>query len=867
MNKYLTDHATKNVWCHIDQDRQAILKPARLTRKEGALNKLNLYFQTFKMPEINVRCHLYHIGRVFPNLLNIEKYKRTWTSFAQACMDGNTIFDIYTASGIQISKFKSYYLVTDDDNLVMCIVQDKAMHYNFQDDEIFLRTYDNVFFASNGFIDPVDGSSLGIEVKGGKMNTSAQAANLIDTAATYATKPGRVCYMHNGHVVYNFNMAKFLPGDILEFVYDPSIYKVVDFTLSQLAVFDSTMDTCGKYVLHYPATNSYDAHYIDYMDDIDVFIMDPILGNGVYCHKNEYNSMRMLTHRDYSIPVYRIADFIEKNKEYIKLRNAVVRLHIRHSRTTKPLQPINNMLRQLYKLPDTMIVGAMVGVNANVDIWRADALEQSAYTGFMSLKYKDITPDKTLKLYGYYGSSVIAGESPLPVVQFNTLPIVSATIAYQYGAKAYEYDQNGLLINTSFANNHPGGEIYNVVSSDAKLVELQLYDVNLDPIWKKSDSIDEYLNLDNVTIDPKYDWRMYVLKIGTASGYGIWEDVTGSSKYSINGNTLKWNVDLSLNEVCVRSNKKAIGAVAQFNVTNGVQFFNLDAKSNNTDSATKMRIPMGYLDVFLNGYSLIEGIDYKVNFPVVCVYNKKYLKDTDNVLAWRYYGHCTAQMRPQPLGDIGFVKNNNLSVNRYFNIRDDKLLRITVGGKLKTRANLIFAENSDYIFIDANNGLPYQVREELICIKGLYPNSIVDTYDELKKSRDVTKKIEDYLTVQLPEVPPTTENPIQSYYAVYSPFISKLTSVLLSGGITPTGMDKPLDNDDVREFVKPYLYVYAYDPNNTAVGYDSKYVQVRPHHLNTEVAFTPAQYRFIDRVRKLYAPNMQISNHYTVSGA
>lgn len=72
------------------------------------------------------------------------------------------------------------------------------------------------------------------------------------------------------------------------------------------------------------------------------------------------------------------------------------------------------------------------------------------------------------------------------------------------------------------------------------------------------------------------------------------------------------------------------------------------------------------------------------------------------------------------IDDFGFVEHGFLSNNNRHDIRDDKVLRITLNGSLKDRNDLQFSEGHDGIsIVNSLNGQPYQIKDIIVPLKQL----------------------------------------------------------------------------------------------------------------------------------------------------
>lgn len=82
-------------------------------------------------------------------------------------------------------------------------------------------------------------------------------------------KVGETYAYHNGWLVNDLRPSRVSPGDVIEYVYDSSVYRVVDFAVKDLETYESTLDSKRKYLLNYPEFNN---ATIDFEDDIDFYL-------------------------------------------------------------------------------------------------------------------------------------------------------------------------------------------------------------------------------------------------------------------------------------------------------------------------------------------------------------------------------------------------------------------------------------------------------------------------------------------------------------------------------------------------------------------------------------------------------------------
>jgi hypothetical protein len=850
MYDYLVNHALKNVWCTPDQDRQLILQPAKITVTNGVWNNVSLLWNVIKLPLQGVRFHVYQVGQLYPALAGLVDLTNKWIKFSDACNAGNLIIDIYSNSGLQLPRTETWYMITDDRNIVIAVKEQLRINIDLDTDPIFIRTYSNAYFASSRS-DPLNDY---IKVEGGTVPTTADILSLQQKYNAIALLPGAVYVFVNGFKVSTIDLFSVLPGDIVEYVYDSSIRLVVDIAISTTQTFISQLDSKRKYLLHYPGSGD---SSIDYHDDIDFFIINQdtnLRHKGLYYHRNSPDAIRMVTYKDYSMVVPYAVGYVGIIPNATSIDSLIVRMHIRKSGYKRVLTFENNRVEELYKLPDAKLVSAMVGIDSTVPTWTAAALEDSAYVELMRSDMRSINRSLIENAYGYNAISKLLGDTPSNTTLASGRQMINIPYGLVNNSVAYEYDSAGLLINWY---QHVGNTIYNAVSNNARQIEL---------ISGIGDTVlDEVYGLPTLTVDPSLEYRFYTCPIINGSPDNKWTDVTGTSNYAIINNLITWIVDPLQTYTLIRSNKKILAYDLNLMAYNGLLEFNLECTQvrNNVSSLLNMQIPMGELDVFLNGNSLIEGVDYIVNFPRIIIINKTYLVNVLSAtqkITIRFSGFCNADLTRNKQNDSGFIKYDLLSHNNRFDIRDDKVLRIIVGGKLYNRTALLFSEVDSGVTVpNASNGLPYLIKDIIVPLRGL---GAVDTYTARAASQVIDKSISDYMTAFLPEPVITAPNVISALYPVYSPFCSRIIYDLQLGIINDVRLTQQYNDTDVMSICEPYINLLSFDLTQLTLQQDPNYVIIHPHNLNSVIALNLYQYKFLSRVVKLYLNNLVDISHF-----
>ena len=839
---FFTNNAIRNVWCSPDRDLQSIIEPAKVTPLGGAWNSAFVLWDNITLPLQNTKFHIYQIGQLNPRLMGLFPSVAKWEKISDACNAGNLIVDIYSITGIQMPRTQVWYQVTYDQNLLIAVQQQPRINIDFDKDTLFFRFYTNAFFQELNNTAVVNT----INVQGMTVGNTADIINLQTQYNASLLLPGSTMAFVNGFLVSKLDLISAQPGDVVEFVYDSSVYKVETFNLSNLPTFNSVLDSKIKYLLHYPNADLDDG--IDHHDDIDFYIVNPSTDgsrySGVYFHRNNADAVRQVTHKDYSMVSSYVENYIVDRPEWSSPNNVQIIMFVRHSGFQRPLVNENNRIKELYKMSDANIVEAMLGVSSNVSNWTAPILENSPYTRIMRSTISELNLQLVQDAYGYNAMAKLYADTPSPIINQGGLKIIAGPYGFTNTSVAYEYDVNGQLL--QWGQNIHGSE-YITANQATQLVEMIT--------GTAGTLLDETYDTTNLTLKPMYDYRFYVCEIVSGTPNNKWIDVTGTSKYIINNGIVNWNLEAGVEYGMIRSNAIILAYDLNLQVTDGLLKFDLTSQQTRAGVTQNwiMQIPMGDLDLFLNGKSLIEGLDYFVNFPHVVIVNKEYLVNVATKpqhITVRFTGFCKSDLTRDMSEDIGFIKYGLLSNNNRFDLRDDRIMRIVVGGALYNRSQLIFAEtNSGVTVPNAMNGVPYLIRDIVPMMSG---QLIGDTMTLRAQSQAIDKVVSDYMTLKMPEPTFTTPDVIENIYRVYSPFLCKIINDMIHGILNDPLMKLNYDDNDVVNLCAPYTYLLASDPTQPGLQPDRNFVVIQPHNLETAITINLYQYKFLTRVVALY---------------
>lgn len=855
MQRFLIDHAIANAWCNPQQDNQVVIAAKRLTRNNGELNRVTVMNRQFLLPESGKRYHVYQIGQILPVALGFKPGSgdwepQRWIKFSDAMVDQKLIANLYTGTGINIPRFSTYYMFTNDRDLIFAVEIDTVVPINFNVDTLYLRLYSNAYYQSS----QGDAVADYVVCNGKKITNMQKILDLQAEVNSYRPKIGSIsCYV-NGIQVEDISPLTAKVYDCVEYVYDSSVKRIVTFDVSSLPTFNSTLDNKHKYLLHY-LNSSIDT--IEYQDDIDIYIVHTASNgkkSGVYYHRNLESSHRMVTHRDYSI----VVDFYDHIATALvdllalpgfDIRTLKLEVTIRNSGYLRPLIFDNSRIFELYKLSDENIVKAMVGVMSSLQLWRAEVLEANAYTALMRARVPTITLEMVQNAYGYNAMSKIVGDTPSKTTLDSSRQTAPLPLALVENATVYEYDVNGYLLgfHHSVINTN-----YYATNNDTKLIEALS--------GKGSHRPDTVFGTDNLPLPEIDNYRVYMCFLNNGVPNENWRDITGSELYTVENNVLKWT-NLQIGQfLVVRTDSTFLAYDVDVSSVDGTISLVVTQEEDrgNGYQLYPMNVPRGELDLFMNGRSLIKGLDYIVKFPKIHIVNRTHLIQPASTSVQkvhvRFTGFCKDDLSFEAIDDYGFIQHGYLSNNNRFDIRDDKVLRITVDGATIHREDLLYSEEHDGVsIVNPDNGKPYQVKDVIVPLKQLVDEN---TYSLRDKSILIDEAVSNYMTVKLPQPSRGDLMAIPSYYPVVSTFFSRIINALQDLEIPTSVVVSGLSDNGVLEVCAPFEHLLEFDPINPANGYDFKFVEAAPHRLNAVINLTLPQYRLLARIVKLYGHDL-----------
>lgn len=841
VEEYLVNKGIKDIWQNPRRDKSCIIQLARISPKNGYLEYGKIHWDSVETPTKKGYYHFYQLGDNYPGDFSLIARKNQWYKLSEWCQVYDLVIHLYDVNGNLFPLDDAYTFRTYNDNIIIAVLRNDFIS-DLNEENLFIHFYRNYYYTTA----VKDSQAAHIEYLPHKKTKSSKVQDFLNVQRLLQRRSaGKFRLSQNGKLTNTLKRDDETELDeVSELHYDMSVRKVVNINISALRTFKSDLDKKTKYLIHPPKDEF--TNTIDYRDDIDIFIChrDPKTRKetGVYYHRNQEDAVRMVTHRDWSLPVPYVMHYVDYLKpEGANIREFFIRIYVRDNGPETDAGNDNNLIQSLYTLPDNKIVEAMTTVDSTVPEWKAANLEKSAYTALMRSYHREITPALVLDAMGYSGAIKALAYPNIRITKNPNGNHFLLPVGVADNATVFEYNQFGLLLGYY---KHKQTIKYYPRNKECIFVEA----------YSGEGQDDITIHIGNQPFDLKEEtaYRFYLAKTELESNLsrvvGDWKDATNDSRILVDGTRCTFRHD-NLNEigVCIGDDKFLCYDI-ELDGTDGIYDF---AITYGIEHTRKLIIPPGKIDIWMNGRALVEDIDYYIDFPNVIITAKRYVND-DNAkqkVTVRCMGfpftHQGVLKRVKPT-ETGFVQYGEVSVNAKHDIHQGKVIRTVVDGGVFDPDVIPFDEKGNAnVERFVEDGVPYAVEHPYIAIGGTMG---VNLYLAQIKEYDLMQRAGAYLSLHLPREDRRVHPVIDDKYEVYSPFLSKIAFDLKYGRFK-----SPLPNislDDLDKMVTRYKHYLKVDP--VLRGYDKHFVNVHAHNQSTYMELTARDVAFLNRLNEVY---------------
>lgn len=918
----LINFAKKEYWGNPSNDLQFQVRLKRISHSLGYMSNFEYMGKYYLCPDVNTYWNIFTMGYLNPGNMNLGYRMFNWIPFnrwvnAAELMTARGVFlDFYNGGGLRYNTSKTWIMRCFNGTTLFAFEKNDNIFPMPVEKSMYMHCYSPniLMYTKEGYPDQ-DAAYLVCGITYYDFRDWEKIKTWYDDKVN--KNIGRILTFHNGLLVEFESIVPSI-GDMIECIYDPTIFQRLTFNYTSLENYHSERDNKRKLILFPWLDNPKRKYY--YFDDCKFYVYNQRLKYGYYFHRNSQDAVRQLTHQDYGIAADYVDSLVDKlianDKTNLTTKNDIVIL-VDYSKTNWEcfLGPTSSRIAELYLLDNpNKIIKAMTGVNSNVPFWEARNLEKSYFNKLLGSEYYNITNELVFDALGYNGASQVLSQpfhympGTLPTDKefkdiYPTSPLLGGEgylipPSCRVSGTAYEYDKEGHLLKVvSFTNK----ERYLPSSKDVYFCEFMVGEATT---W-----LDATLTKSSLYIKEDYSFRVYRApwSIGTdnpESGFwdtewtiskdglpflntntvvditdvvnedeplnprpwdggeivGPWEDITDTDLYTLDRETglLTWNFSMA-NYVgmVVHDSKHLYNEVKVSHLDHSVNF-----SLNHLWEIGGYLLPIRpyQLEVFYKDRTLIENVDYFFDFPKVYVIGKELL-DEGNDHLFRFRAVGLSKDGPYNRSELGFVTNGVIGFNNRYNVRINRPTKFVCHGHALLTRSVDWAENKDHgNNLNGMEGFPYQVLH-YACI-----NKYVEDYNTLKGIDEEVKRdelVSAYLTehAEYPKVPPAT--PYQtSKYILFSPFLSQLYNELHLGFI-PTPDKDILSDQDVYDLTKNIQWLLKYDP--IVRNLDLDYFEVHPCVNFGYQEITAKQLTILDKANKLFlGEKVRIRGHFKV---
>ena len=880
MENPLVTHAKHNVWCATNQDFQHHINLPRITPTRGVLREYPVLWDNLAVPPTargRDYFHFYQIGHLPAKTFDFVIEENKWINYMDLNVENNILIDVYLVSGGIVPRDHIWVTRLYNKNIILAVKNNFKMDYgvcnktyfngvayqekfNLDTDQAIVRFYSNAYFDNVDYIKNSVDYNQPIRVLYKQVNNQVDYSAFI--AGTSAIESmfglrGLGVYYQNGFVTSRpLGYSEDYAGSYLGFMWDESFAYEKQFPIKHLPAFISEKNRgVRKYLI--VTDNEYDR--IDYHDDIDFYVINTLTGQGVYLNRNTKFGLNMVTHNSYAIDADVVEGYIDAHEFLGSIDDCSIRMMVRYGGREVGLVNQKNRIEELYQLDYNDVIGAHVNTPSLVPSWRAAELEKSSYVQLMSAPARAITSDLVIDAYGY---NAICTEFANPRLDIAANEVIVPTIARipdtdtNLGARAlFAYDNNGMYL--GHFNNNSLSPIATIPAmfSNARTVECLNGNVS-------TDSVDAWINVDVSSNDlDQYGYRCYVSTGDMAGILNEWDDVTGSTLYTYIPRShkqpaeIRWNWNL-LSQAglypAVKCNKTI--HLYQWSKPIDVAYdgcIELEVSANQMWNGIKTKrtlgLPPGTVDVFANGLSLIQDVDYFMNWPRIVIINRDINRSPTINITVRSYGFGDPRTnKPFVSRDTGFIQDGMLSVNGIYDIRNNKCIRVVVDNKLVNVASQNYGEQRG--LIRHADGKPYSVSDYILPIENLIRHR--DTWSLYHETLVIDESVSAYLSTKLPQIEPV--NPIVNVtrWPVISPVVSSILHAFKNDYDFDERIADNYTSEDIDQWFAPFKWLLEYDPAHNNVN--ENYFRIEPHANDSVMTITQKQYEFLEWIILLH---------------
>ena len=849
--EFIQEYAIRSIHASPAEDLQFRFGLIRVTQtNRPVMSSISLYqSETIPLPDTKSFFHVYILGGNTPATLNMIAStsdcmcKRTrWVNVEEDMNSRAVIMQLYNDKGIIFPRRNTYYRVVGDNALAIAFKIDDIAKENFDYESIrYLRVFTGRY-----------PSQKKTRIFSRHLEMEYDIVNFQRELDEKDLKLEDFFVYLNGYMTNIIDLTTPL-GSFVELIYSPMAISLGEYRIGDLRVFNSIKDKVTKYFIFKPerCVREPDDGLECFKDDLEIYIFakdEKGKKVGLYYYQNRDESIRNLTPFDFSMH----ATYVNNQAKLVakmtnsRFQDVTIRMWLRptltgeDNHTVRRRPKFNGLsLTELFKLPPNVQYDVMCNNNIGIEEWRVETLENHDYFVVEGTeRLSDITPLVSARAVGYFPMGYYFGQFPKKVVEKNMNMLVPPV--YRRLATAYEYDENGILI-----NHYPTHSTYYPVENEnAGMVEfIQGRSTNRFRLYEYAETAE---------IDPLKEYRILTAVFKDNDRITEWTDITHEPHVIFSDKRDKVTVSIEGRKGIFRVVCLDEPYMMDVIVDISREFPLITLSSTEIFKGIESQRNLDYypdtLEIFMNGHRLIEGIDFFMEFPYVRICNKDYLVPNAKKVHLHIRGLGFVET-PEGINARevrGYINHGVLQRNGNYDVIDSKVYSLFVKGRMFDPRFFAFAEeHADEDMGNIYNGLPYVLCDHYTSMKSI---TGLETWDFFKTDLKKNEHITGLFNMIYPEKTVDKINVIRSHHYLFSPTTSRVIDDLHSGKIPPSTYTKRYTELDVRNVMKENGYdeILKLDP----VRFDlpKNITEIHPHYTFNLISMNIFQYRFLENV-------------------
>jgi hypothetical protein len=667
--------AAEEMWFDPHDDRHFTIVPARFNRLRGDRVRVNLGYTDHYLPDSTNRYVVYGLGQQSSVFLGLE-YSRLemlrWIRLDEVARENEMVVNVHIAQ--RQLPLSSIYIRRNERMQITLAVNAQVNEILLETEQaLYLRVFSNDWLQEQG-----QHLDTPIDYVGGYLNTVDEAGPVI--TRWRLEEEGHKLLFHNGYYVNDISASELQAGDTLALHVDKSGMGYIDLPINDLMHYYSELDQANKWLV---SLNLDDPEQAVPADELDIYLVgrqanvgDYPRFKGIFFSRIQDADIRQLTHQDFGVDSRRVEALIQEHWETLPLTEPFFRIFFR--KTTDAVKRFPQVDGQhtldLYRVDEAYRRSLMVGTGSTFTCWQPTQLEQSAYMQWQNAVAGTLSLEALAGLYSYdeVNRRVLEGHYPESHFLWNAgiqkwnyrLPWISSI-----GCLVLGYDVEGILIEVVRV---PEGSYGSTVQLSEFVKRVRCIPGDGRETGDGMDRDTDYITEADWFGD-QYYWRAVPSENWHPAFHGVDYTVDQST------GTLTWLDHHKTDERMRRTIRDSI--YRDLSVDPELLYHPFSIYSDE-GPATLLRL--SHLEIYLDGRRLVEGIDFKVDYPNIQLYTKEY-----------HLGHLNDRVRVQVFhyglpdqtdywAESGFVRNRRMVDGKTTRFSDLRFHTLVVDGKLSS---------------------------------------------------------------------------------------------------------------------------------------------------------------------------------------